>query len=122
MKKAIMIAAMAALLPATSVWAGDKSEGMGHAMGNNTHGAMTNTTTHEHGHRIEESGKKSNEKHEKMNHKMNDNERGPMAVESYKKGSDRLQGKREEMKHKMDGKKHGAMSGTTPHEHGHRLD
>jgi len=123
MKKVIMIAAMAALMPATSAWAGDQHKPMNHKMGDNKHGAMSNTTVQKHGHRLEEGENKASGKHEKMQHKMSDNERGPMTrVDSYKKSSDRLQGKREEMKHEMDGNKHGAMSGTTSHEHGHRVE
>ncbi len=121
MKKAILIAAMAALLPATSALAGDKHEPMGHNMGDNKHGAMSSTTPHEHGQRLEAGEQNTDAKHEKMNHKMTDRQRGPM-VESYKKGSDRLQGKREAMKHQMDGKRRGAMDSTAAHEHGHRVE
>jgi len=106
MKKAIMIAAMAALMPVTSVWAGD---GHGASMPQSTQKLSSDRLDMEH-------------ERQKMSDKMSHRERGPMLNSTSKKSSDRLQGKREEMKHKMGDNKHGAMSSTTPHEHGHRIE
>jgi len=106
MKKIIMIAAMAALMPVTVVWAGDG------------HGAAVPQSTQK------LSSDRLNMEHEriKMSEKMSHKERGPMFNSTVKKSSDRLQGKREAMEHKMDGNKHGAMRNTTPHKHGHRIE
>jgi hypothetical protein len=106
MKKAIMIAAMAALMPVTSVWAGDG------------HGAAVPQSTQ----KLSSDRLKMEHERAKMSGKMSHKERGPMFNSTSKKSSDRLQGKREEMEHKMDGNKHGAMRNTTPHKHGHRIE
>ncbi len=106
MKKAIMIAAMAALMPVTYAWAGG---GHGSGVPQSTQKLSSDRLNMEHA-------------REQMSGKMSHKERGPMLNATSKKGSDRLQGKREEMTHKMDDNKHGAMSNTTPHEHGHRIE
>jgi len=106
MKKAIIVVAMAALMPVTSVWAGD---GHGAAVPQSTQKLSSDRLDMEH-------------EREQMSGKMSHRERGPMLNSTSKKSSHRLQGKREEMTHKMDDNKHGAMSNTTPHEHGHRIE
>jgi len=105
MKKVIMIAAMAALMPVTSVWAGDG------------HGAGVPQSTH----KLSSDRLKVEHERQKMSGNMSHKERGPMLHSTAKKSSDRLQGKRKEMG-EMDGNKFGAMGRTTPHEHGHRIE